>query len=540
MTAIPSRRRQQFLLEGAWLVNESGGASSEVPGMSVAADSRGFTLCGPEPGSERTIPWNQTTRFACQRPARLPDGSPATVLEVGLVNGRTLKLLLPVTKVPPSETLVVETELAAMSSRFREAPTQKPAESETPAAETARSAAGTAGARTAGRSSSAASSAGGQAAGKTMSTVGANRAATSQNGTAKATSNGVSAASRNGTGTQSRSAPTPAAKAPVESAPRATVPEVDPQPSVERMLPTLGQVAAAPPQPATFNPAPETGPAPSSPAPSSPAPSSPAASSPAASSPAASSPARSAPTPAPAPAPARAPAPAEPVTSRPMPPLAYEEADPDELLAPPLSAFFEPAPDAEAQPVQSPAVQAQVQPQVQQQPQQRPQAQPQQQPQVQPQQRPQAQSQPQPNAGFAPSMAGPAPAPYQRGPVEIQGSRPPQDYWRGGPDTVEERRWRSEQEAEERREERDRKMLRTLMILIGLVVCVLIAELILVLFVLNHHNSSQSEPIRSGTADAALVVQVQAKVTHTVLTPHTVAVAPKVSAPAVVRPVLVT
>ena len=86
--------------------------------MSVVADPKGFTLSGPDPGTERTIPWEQTTGFTCQRPARLLDGSPATVLEVGLANGRVLELLLPVTRVPPSETVVVETELAVMAEQY--------------------------------------------------------------------------------------------------------------------------------------------------------------------------------------------------------------------------------------------------------------------------------------------------------------------------------------------------------------------------------------------------------------------------------------
>ncbi len=119
MTAVPPRRRQQPLnLDGAWLVTESTEGAKEVPGMSVVADARGFTIVGPEPGTERTIPWELTTGFTCQRPARLPDGSPATMLEVGLANGRVLQLMLPVNRVPPSETVVVETELAVMSERY--------------------------------------------------------------------------------------------------------------------------------------------------------------------------------------------------------------------------------------------------------------------------------------------------------------------------------------------------------------------------------------------------------------------------------------
>src|ERR1700691_2185906 len=104
MTPLPPRRRQApLLLDGAWLVTRTTEGTKEVPGMSVVADPRGFTIVGPESGRERTVPWDQTTGFTCQRPARLPDGSPATVLEVGLANGHVLELLLPVTRVPPSE-----------------------------------------------------------------------------------------------------------------------------------------------------------------------------------------------------------------------------------------------------------------------------------------------------------------------------------------------------------------------------------------------------------------------------------------------------
>lgn len=119
MTPLPPRRRQHpLLLEGVWLNTGSPEGARQVPGMSVVADPKGFTLSGPDPGTERTIPWEQTTGFTCQRPARLPDGSPATVLEVGLSNGRVLELLLPVTRVPPSETVVVETELAVMAEQY--------------------------------------------------------------------------------------------------------------------------------------------------------------------------------------------------------------------------------------------------------------------------------------------------------------------------------------------------------------------------------------------------------------------------------------
>src|SRR5271155_5367582 len=71
VTAVPPRRRQQPLhLDGAWLVTETPDGPREVPGMSVVADARGFTIAGPEAGTERTVPWAQTTGFTCQRPAR--------------------------------------------------------------------------------------------------------------------------------------------------------------------------------------------------------------------------------------------------------------------------------------------------------------------------------------------------------------------------------------------------------------------------------------------------------------------------------------
>ncbi|MFZ0668259.1 MAG: hypothetical protein WAM97_21100 [Acidimicrobiales bacterium] len=123
MTTMPGRPGQRVLeLDGVWLSTDSPEGPWQVPGLSVTADSRGLTIAGANTVTERTIPWSQTTRFSCHQPTRLRDGSPATVLEIGLANGRTLQLLLPVSLVPPSETLVVETELSAMSNRFRRSP----------------------------------------------------------------------------------------------------------------------------------------------------------------------------------------------------------------------------------------------------------------------------------------------------------------------------------------------------------------------------------------------------------------------------------
>lgn len=116
---IDTGRRRPVRLDQVWLSVSSGPTTKAVPGVTVVADSKGFTLLGPEAGSERTIAWERTTGFSCQRPGRLPDGSPVTVLEVHLANSKVLELLLPVSKVPPSETIVVETELSMLAGRHR-------------------------------------------------------------------------------------------------------------------------------------------------------------------------------------------------------------------------------------------------------------------------------------------------------------------------------------------------------------------------------------------------------------------------------------
>jgi len=118
VTPLPNGSNRPLRLEEVWLVAAGSKGPHAVPGISVVADGRGFNILGPQPGAERIVLWNQMTAFSCHRPARLPDGSPATVLEIGLANGRTLELLLPVSRVPPSETLVVEAELAAMAERY--------------------------------------------------------------------------------------------------------------------------------------------------------------------------------------------------------------------------------------------------------------------------------------------------------------------------------------------------------------------------------------------------------------------------------------
>lgn len=118
MTTVPGRKRAQLRVDDVSVLAETPQGPTVVGGIALAADDDGLTVIGPDPASQRVLPWRALAGFVCQEPTTLPDGEPATILEVGLAQGRTLKFLLPVGQVPPSETIVLETELAALASQF--------------------------------------------------------------------------------------------------------------------------------------------------------------------------------------------------------------------------------------------------------------------------------------------------------------------------------------------------------------------------------------------------------------------------------------
>jgi hypothetical protein len=80
--------------EGVWLIGEAWGQQAASPNVGLTLDARGLTVNGPAQGQSNTLPWTWVQRFRPGAPMTFPDGTPATVVEVGLI-GRSITLLIP-------------------------------------------------------------------------------------------------------------------------------------------------------------------------------------------------------------------------------------------------------------------------------------------------------------------------------------------------------------------------------------------------------------------------------------------------------------
>jgi hypothetical protein len=98
ITASPGAAR----FDGVWLIGEAWGRQAASPNVGLTLDSRGLTVTGPAPGQSSTLPWTWIQSFSAGAPMTFPDGSPATVVEVGLI-GRTITLLVPPTQLRGDE-----------------------------------------------------------------------------------------------------------------------------------------------------------------------------------------------------------------------------------------------------------------------------------------------------------------------------------------------------------------------------------------------------------------------------------------------------
>ncbi len=79
---------------GVWLIGEAWGQQAASPNVGLTLDDRGLTVTGPAAGQSNTLPWSWVQRFRAGAPMTFPDGTPATVVEVGLI-GRSITLLIP-------------------------------------------------------------------------------------------------------------------------------------------------------------------------------------------------------------------------------------------------------------------------------------------------------------------------------------------------------------------------------------------------------------------------------------------------------------
>ncbi|MGO9340951.1 MAG: hypothetical protein ACLP6E_00320 [Acidimicrobiales bacterium] len=90
ISAAPGTAR----FDGVWLIGEAWGHQAASPNVGLTLDDRGLTVTGPAQGQSNTLPWTWVQRFRAGAPMTFPDGTPATVVEVGLI-GRSITLLIP-------------------------------------------------------------------------------------------------------------------------------------------------------------------------------------------------------------------------------------------------------------------------------------------------------------------------------------------------------------------------------------------------------------------------------------------------------------
>ena len=90
ITGTPGTAR----FDGVWLIGEAWGHQAASPNVGLTLDERGLTVTGPAQGQSNTLPWTWVQRFRPGTPMTFPDGTPATVVEVGLI-GRSITLLVP-------------------------------------------------------------------------------------------------------------------------------------------------------------------------------------------------------------------------------------------------------------------------------------------------------------------------------------------------------------------------------------------------------------------------------------------------------------
>ena len=117
MITGPSQAGGGLQLDGVFLTGDTPQGATVVPGLSLVADSRGFSVIGPQPGVERTLAWSQLEHFSFRHPGTLPDGRPATILEA-TVDGQALRFLLAVEQVSPGQAAGIESQLNSMISVY--------------------------------------------------------------------------------------------------------------------------------------------------------------------------------------------------------------------------------------------------------------------------------------------------------------------------------------------------------------------------------------------------------------------------------------
>jgi hypothetical protein len=97
-----------------YLAGESAQGPAVVGGLSVVANDRGLTVVGPQPNSVHTLAWGRASTIELRKPATLPDGRAAVILEVE-IDGRRLRFFVPAVRLGPAEARALEERLCQIA-----------------------------------------------------------------------------------------------------------------------------------------------------------------------------------------------------------------------------------------------------------------------------------------------------------------------------------------------------------------------------------------------------------------------------------------
>jgi hypothetical protein len=107
-----------MLLDGVALAGDPARGTAPTEGLSLLFTGAGITVRGPQPETERLLPWSGLDTASCRDQVQLPTGGAAAVLL--LTSGaQTIQFLLPSEKVSPGQAAYLDQALPAWLARYR-------------------------------------------------------------------------------------------------------------------------------------------------------------------------------------------------------------------------------------------------------------------------------------------------------------------------------------------------------------------------------------------------------------------------------------
>jgi len=114
-----------MLLDGVALAGDPAQGATPTEGLSLLFTEAGIGVRGPQPGTERLLPWAAIDTGSCREQTNLPDGRIAMVMTL-TAGAQHVRFLLPADNVSPGQAAYLDQALPAWITRYK-APAPAPA-----------------------------------------------------------------------------------------------------------------------------------------------------------------------------------------------------------------------------------------------------------------------------------------------------------------------------------------------------------------------------------------------------------------------------